>query len=506
MIYTDNYYRWKRVEEVNQTPTGILAELHGERLRIDVVRADVVRIKISRGGVFDESPTFAVCVDPLATPARLSRRADGERVRLLTTRARRVAVARPVPPRRAPHRRLGRVETAPDADGRYWAYATLNDAFTIRRRCRPEDAIYGLGEKTRPPQPQGPRLHAVEHRRARARRDRGVHRRHGRRTTRAETARASSSTRTTSRSRSSTTRRYPAGSDGGVVRRQRLPRRRTSSPATRSTAIHFARRPVHRVRLRRPGHARHPRGLHLAHRAHGAAAAVVARLPPVPLVRLHAGRRRGARAAPPRRRHSRATRCGSTSSTWTATASSRGTPSAFPDAAGHARAPGEQGLPGHHDHRPGRQVRPGLLGLRPGASSATCCASTEGGDIYIGQVWPGNTAFPDFVTEEARAWWGELNAAHVRVRAGRHLERHERAGDRRHPARARCASTAAEHSHERYHNQYALLMAMGTTAGPARRRCPTGARSCCRAPASPASSATPPTGWATTSRAGTTCG
>ena len=29
---------------------------------------DVVRFKISRGGVFDDSPTFAVCVDPLAEP------------------------------------------------------------------------------------------------------------------------------------------------------------------------------------------------------------------------------------------------------------------------------------------------------------------------------------------------------------------------------------------------------------------------------------------------------
>ena len=38
---------------------------------------------------------------------------------------------------------------------------------------------------------------------------------------------------------------------------------------------------------------------------------------------------------------------------------------------------------------------------------------TEGGDLYLGHVWPGNTAFPDFVTEEARTWWGELNAAHV---------------------------------------------------------------------------------------------
>ena len=68
MIYTDNYYRWKRVEEVNQTQEGILAELHGEQLSIDVVRDDLLRIKISRGGVFDESPTFAVCVDPLASP------------------------------------------------------------------------------------------------------------------------------------------------------------------------------------------------------------------------------------------------------------------------------------------------------------------------------------------------------------------------------------------------------------------------------------------------------
>ncbi len=40
------------------------------------------------------------------------------------------------------------IETAADHDGQYWAYATLNDAFTVRRRCRLEDAIFGLGEKT----------------------------------------------------------------------------------------------------------------------------------------------------------------------------------------------------------------------------------------------------------------------------------------------------------------------------------------------------------------------
>ena len=52
MINTDNYIRWERVDSVHQTATGILAELHREQLRIDVIRADVLRIKISRGGVF----------------------------------------------------------------------------------------------------------------------------------------------------------------------------------------------------------------------------------------------------------------------------------------------------------------------------------------------------------------------------------------------------------------------------------------------------------------------
>ena len=68
---------------------------------------------------------------------------------------------------------------------------------------------------------------------------------------------------------------------------------------------------------------------------------------------------------------------------------------------------------------------------------------TEGGDIYVGQVWPGNTAFPDFVTPEARAWWGELNAAHVRSGlAGIWNDMNEPATGRD-PAGPRCGSTAA---------------------------------------------------------------
>ncbi len=84
MIYTDNYIRYSRVDTVAETATGVEAELHRERLRIDVVRDDVVRIKISRGGEFDETPTYAVCVDPLADVPHFDVVRDEERVQVTT--------------------------------------------------------------------------------------------------------------------------------------------------------------------------------------------------------------------------------------------------------------------------------------------------------------------------------------------------------------------------------------------------------------------------------------
>ncbi len=89
---------------------------------------------------------------------------------------------------------------------------------------------------------------------------------------------------------------------------------------------------------------------------------------------------------------------------------------------------------------------------------------TEGGAVYIGQVWPGRTAFPDFLLPETRAWWGELNAAHVRSGlAGIWNDMNE-------PATGDVPDHAmrfgrGRFSHEQYHNQYALLMAMGTVEG-----------------------------------------
>src|SRR4029079_7137343 len=78
VIDTDRYLRFERVDAVEETAHGLLATLHGERLRLDVVAPDVVRVKISRGGGFDESPTFAVASDPLAEAVEFAvERGDG---------------------------------------------------------------------------------------------------------------------------------------------------------------------------------------------------------------------------------------------------------------------------------------------------------------------------------------------------------------------------------------------------------------------------------------------
>ena len=61
---------------------------------------------------------------------------------------------------------------------------------------------------------------------------------------------------------------------------------------------------------------------------------------------------------------------------------------------------------------PGVKHDPGYRVYDQGVERDVFCR-TAGGDTYIGQVWPGNTVFPDFSTEAGRDWWGELNAAHV---------------------------------------------------------------------------------------------
>ena len=460
MIYTDNYYRWKRVEEVNQTPTGILAELHGERLSIDVVRADLLRIKISRGGVFDESPTFAVCVDPLATPAHFRVEQDSERVQLITSAC--TASLWLEPFRIDVHRSDGSavIESAQDSDEQYWAYATLNDSFTIRRRCRQEDAIFGLGEKG------------------------GRHNRRGRDFTLWNTDVLSPSE----------TLEFTAG-------------KAADDPRGDFHSVEFD---PYYVSIPFFYHQSYPGGSMAAsfvdngyrgeyEFSHNEEYRIIFRGgqyteyvfigPDMPAILEAYTWLTGRTALPPiwslgyhqcrwfeytqdtvediaQRHRDNDIPCdalwldieymdGYRVFTWDN--------DRFPDPPGMLKRLDEQGFRVITIIDPGVKFDPGYWVFDQAVERDVLCR-TEGGDIYIGQVWPGNTAFPDFVTDDARTWWGELNAAHVLSGlAGIWNDMNEPATGNIPSMRMRFGR--GEYSHERYHNQYALLMAMGTTAG-----------------------------------------
>jgi len=112
---------------------------------------------------------------------------------------------------------------------------------------------------------------------------------------------------------------------------------------------------------------------------------------------------------------------------------------------------------------PGVKFDPGYAVFDDAAARGLLCQNAEGW-IYVGQVWPGSTAFPDFSKEETRSWWGALNARHVRSGpAGIWNDMNEPAtGDV--PAEGMLFGDGTI-PHDRFHNQYALLMAMGTVEG-----------------------------------------
>ena len=460
MITTDHYIRFERVDSVAETRSGLLAQLHREQLKIDIVSHDVIRLKISRGGVFDESPTFAVCVDPLASPAPFTVDPLADRVLLITES---MAVTLWLDPFRIDvHRSDGStvIETAHDEQGHYWAYATLNDAFTIRRRCRQEDAIYGLGEKT------------------------GRHNRRGRDFTMWNTD-------VLSPSETTEFTRDKAADD----------------PRGDRTSVEFD-----------PFYVTIPFFYHQTYPAGGMAASFVDngyrgayefseaeeyRIvfdggqyteyvfagPDMPAILTSYTWLTGRTAPPPLwalgyhqcrwfeytqdaveaiadRHRSADIPCdavwldieymdGYRVFTWNT--------ERFPDPPGMLKRLADNGFRVITIIDPGVKFDPGYWVFDQALELGVLCR-TEGGDIYLGQVWPGNTAFPDFVTEEARTWWGELNAAHVQSGlAGIWNDMNE-------PATGNIASSPmrfgrGEHAHARFHNQYALLMAMGTTAG-----------------------------------------
>ena len=120
-------------------------------LRVEVLRSDVVRLKISRGGNFDEHPTFAVvdgATEALASEPEFSVHETPEAIRVVTSELDLLVGKSPFSLNA--YRSDGHpiFESVVGVEGAPSAYATLNDEFIITRRCQRGDAFYGLGEKS----------------------------------------------------------------------------------------------------------------------------------------------------------------------------------------------------------------------------------------------------------------------------------------------------------------------------------------------------------------------
>jgi len=450
--------RFERVDSVEETDRGLVAALHGERLRVDVLRDDVVRLKISRGGAFDESPTYAVCADLPDPPGFTVERGD-DAVRLRTPA---LTVSIGLDPFRIDvHRPDGSaiIETARDEDG-FCAYSTLNDAFEIRRRCRPDDGFYGLGEKG------------------------GSHNRRGRDFTLWNTDVLSPEA----------TAEFRAGRDPGDPRADRtstefdpyyvsIPffyhqahpgRAVMGSFVDNGYRGHYDFTGPHEYAIRFEG-GQYTEYVFAGPRMAGVLEAYTwltgrMALPPLWALGYHQCRwfdyTQDAVEALAERHRELAVPLdvlwldidymdGYRVFTWKA--------DAFPDPPAMLERLAEQGVRVITIIDPGVKYEPGYPVFDEAVERDVLCR-TEGGDVYIGQVWPGNTAFPDFATEDGRRWWGELNAEHVRSGvAGIWNDMNEPATGTVPPERMRF--DRGRQSHERFHNQYGLLMAMGTVDG-----------------------------------------
>lgn len=446
----------ERVTAVERTATGILAHVDDELLRVDVIRDDIIRLKISRGAVFDETPTYAVCGDLTATPASFSveERADAVQIRT----AHMSIVVNLSPFRLAAYRADGSVIFAPPASG--WEYATLNDAFVMRRACRAADGILGLGEKTgrlnRKGEdyilwnndvfdPNSERIFAA-----------------GRN---ADDPRAD---------------RFSTGYDPYYVSIPFFYHMTTE----RNDAAGFFIDNSYRAHFDFS-----PRTSYAYHFSGGQYTEYVFAGPGIPAILEGYTWLTGRMAAPPlwalgyhqcrwypynnealetlaaeQRKHN--IPCdvlwldidymdGYRVFTWNK--------HLFPDPAAMLARLRANGFRTITIIDPGVKYDPGYWVYDQAVERDVLC-KTESGTTYIGQVWPGKTAFPDFATAEARAWWGELNADHVKSGlAGIWNDMNEPATGDIPPDAMRFDRGTQPHA--RFHNQYALLMAMGTTEG-----------------------------------------
>jgi alpha-glucosidase len=450
------------ITAVRQTDRGMELELdprHRELIRIDVVRDDVLRLKISRDRSFDEMPTFAVCADLESQTPGFTVEDNDEFARLRTAAMALTIYKNPF--LIEAHRADGIMIlcSSRDENGQSWAYATLNDEFVVRRKCRREDAFFGLGEKT------------------------GRFNRRGRNYTLWNTdvldpnvsggvTESSDGTLPTDPTSTEFDPYYMSipflyhmpnsGTEMAGFFFDNGYRGRFEFVSPEEYLIHFEGGQYTEYLFAGPS----------MREILSAYTWLTGRMAPPPIWALGYHQCRWFAYTQTkveelaRKIRERSIPCdgiwldidymdGYRVFTWDR--------ERFPDPEQLLARLNAEGYRVVTIVDPGVKYDPGYA-VFDGALLRDILCKTEGGAIYVGQVWPGRTAFPDFVTAEARQWWGELNAAHVRSGlAGIWNDMNE-------PATGDIAAEPMRFGrgrfpHDRYHNQYALLMAMGTVEG-----------------------------------------
>ena len=448
----EKFLAFKAVGNVDFNDRGLEADFGSERLRIQLIREDLIRIKVSRGGFFDELPTYALCVDPLDQQVQFEA-SQNDKVATLTTSQIRIELhLNPFA--------LNVYRTDGSAVIETTSFKALNDAFVITRKIAAKDPIYGLGEKT------------------------GKQNRRGRdfnfwNTDVLNPNASGEFTRnydpSNPRADKTSTEFDPYYASIPFFYHQDA---KTSAMAgswiDNSYRGHYDFRDKGEYSLRFEG------GQYTEYVFAGPSMAKILEqytwltgrtaLPPIWALGYHQCRWQ---------RYSQDDVLALAEKhkkleipldvlwldidymdeyrvfTWNT--------ELFPDAPGMLQNLRDQGVRVVTIIDPGVKLDPGYS-VHDDGIAKDVFARTEGGGHYVGQVWPGDTLFPDFANEDARRWWGELNAQHVQSGlAGIWNDMNEPATGDIEPYTMRF--DRGRESHLRRHNEYATLMAMGTVEG-----------------------------------------
>jgi alpha-glucosidase len=449
------------VGSVKRTERGVLLNVGEEKLRVDVLSPDVLRLKITQAGRFDEHPTFATSFElPEHSPFELQ---DNPGEVVLETACVRLHVSKR-PFALDAYRKDGSAifEDYRDDAGNPRGYLQLNDSFVVTRRIAPHDAIYGLGEKTGRFDRRGRnfvlwntdiqapdvlrinRVHETDPTLS----GRSVrfdpyytsipffyHCQADRKAANVAGFFVDNGYKANFEFAARDLYRYFF--DGGqyteyvfagpalpeVLRAYTFVTGRMSAPPIWALGHHQCRfHDYTEERILAIGREYRERGI------------------PCDVLWLDIGHMDGYRVF-----------------TWDA--------HKFPDVRRMLAAMKEENFRLVTIVDPGVKIDPGYSVFEEGHARNLFC-KTESGKLYVGQVWPGRTAFPDFAKADARAWWAACNAQHVASGIdGIWIDMNEPATGDIDPFAMRFDRDGANHCHERYHNQFALLMAMSTREG-----------------------------------------